>query len=111
MGRIIRLTERDLTRIVRRFINENEEEEEENYDLEMKKKLDDIFFGQDSQNIFTPSGEFGYLSQENKLDGEGEITPQQRKNRIEKVIEELEDYIDYMKTEHLGSEDSFINMF
>ena len=60
MRKTIRLTERDLTNLVKRIVREQEGEQ----DLDMQTKLDDIFFGNDSQNIFTPSGEYGYLSQE-----------------------------------------------
>ena len=63
MKRVIKLTERDLSRIVRRVVKEDEESKKE---LDMETKLDDIFFGNDSLNIFTPAGEFGYLSQEKR---------------------------------------------
>lgn len=103
MKKIIKLTERDLTRIIKRIVKENEESKQ---DLDMKSKLDDIFFGHDSLNIFTPSGEFGYLSQEKRLTKE--ITPKGRKERIQQVIDGLEEYVDYLRNEKLGEEDTWI---
>jgi type II secretory pathway component PulJ len=103
MKRVIKLTERDLSRIVRRVVKEDEESKKE---LDMETKLDDIFFGNDSLNIFTPAGEFGYLSQEKRL--KREVTPMGRKERIQQVIDGLEEYIEYLRNERLGEEDSFI---
>jgi len=104
MKKIIRLTERDLSRLIKRIVRESEEEAKQ--DLDMKSKLDDIFFGYDSANIFTPSGEFGYLSSEKRL--KKEITPKGRKERIQQVIDELESYIEYLRNEKLGEEDTWI---
>ena len=102
MRKTIRLTERDLTNLVKRIVREQEGEQ----DLDIQTKLDDIFFGNDSQNIFTPSGEYGYLSQERRLSKE--ITPKGRKERIQQVIDELESYIQYLRSEKLGQEDTWI---
>jgi hypothetical protein len=104
MKRVIKLTERDLTRLIKRIVKESEEEAKQ--ELDMKNKLDDIFFGYDSANIFTPSGEFGYLSQEKRL--KKEITPKGRKERIQQVIDGLEEYIEYLRNEKLGEEDTWI---
>jgi len=101
MKKTIRLTESNFIKIVKRIIKESDE------DLSMKEKLDDIFFGHDSSNIFTPSGELGYLSQERRL--RKKITPKGRKKRIQHVIDELESYIEYLKNEKLGEEDTWIN--
>jgi len=101
MKRVIKLTERDLTRIVKRVIKENYK-----MDLNLSDKLNDIFFGNDSQNIFTPSGEHGYLSQERRLTRK--ITPKGRKERIQQVIDELESYVQYLRNEKLGQEDTWI---
>lgn len=100
MKRINRLTERDLTRIVRKVIKEREEDTEE---ISIKEKLDDIFFGYDSSNIFTPQGEYAYGSSQRRL--KKEITPKERKRRIRNIIGELEDYIDYLKSDREGEED------
>ena len=75
-GKVISLTESDLQRIVKKVIRE---EYEEDFELPIEKKLDDIFFGSDSDNVFTPQGEFGYLSQEKRLSKQ--VTPIQRKKR------------------------------
>lgn len=94
MKRIIKLTESDLTRIVRRVINEGEgfkSNKKENADLELRRKLDAIFFGKDEYNIFSEPGEFGYLSSEHTLDRK--VSPRQRQERIRQIIDLLKSYI------------------
>ena len=101
-GKVISLTESDLQRIVKKVIRE---EYEEDFELPIEKKLDDIFFGSDSDNVFTPQGEFGYLSQEKRLSKQ--VTPIQRKKRTQQVVNQLENYISYLKS-RVGDEDVFI---
>jgi hypothetical protein len=103
MKKVIRLTERDLTRIVKRIVRENKEFKK---DLDLKTKLDNIFFGQDEGNLFSDSGEFGYLSQENRL--KKKISPKQRKERIQQVISDLESYIQYLKGDRENEENVWI---
>jgi hypothetical protein len=103
MKKIIRLTERDLSRIVNRVVKENKEFKK---DLDLKTKLDDIFFGQDEGNLFSDSGEFGYLSQENRL--KKKISPKQKKERTQQVISDLEGYIQYLKSDRENEEDVWI---
>jgi len=103
MKKIVRLTERDLTRIIKRIVIENKEFKK---DLDLKTKLDDIFFGYDEGNLFSDSGEFGYLSQENRL--KKKISPKQRKERIQQVISDLESYIQYLKSDREDEEDVWI---
>lgn len=94
MKRINKLTEADLTRIVRRVINEGEgfkSNKKENADLELRRKLDAIFFGKDEFNIFSEPGEFGYLSSEHTLDRK--VSPRQRQERIRQIIDLLKSYI------------------
>ncbi len=102
MKKVIRLTEKDLTRIVKRTIKENREHKRE---LELRKKLDDVFFGYDEANITSEPGERGYLSQEYRLSKK--ISPRQRIERINQVIEELENYISDLKYS-IGSEEEYI---
>jgi len=85
MKKVIRLTESDLTNLIKRIVNENTMEQK----LELKSKLNDMFFGNDSFNVTSEPGEFGYLSQEHRLTKK--ISPRQRVSRIEDVIEQLED--------------------
>ena len=97
MKKIIKLTESDLTRIVRRVIKENREEK-----IDLQSKLDDIFFGKDPMNITSKEGEFGYLSGEHRLSKI--VSPKQRIRRIEKVISQLEDYIQTLKNAAYGEQ-------
>jgi hypothetical protein len=98
MKKIIKLTERDLTRIVKRIVKESEFKRE----LKLRNKLNDIFFGRDESNIFSEPGEFGYLSSEHRLSKK--ISPKQRIERIQQVIEDLENYIKDLKTNLEGEE-------
>lgn len=94
MKKVTRLTEGDLTRIVRRVINEGEgfkSNKKEDADLELRRKLDAIFFGKDEYNIFSEPGEFGYLSSEHSLDRK--VSPRQRQERIRQIIDLLKSYI------------------
>ena len=105
-GKVINLTESDLRKITKQYIKEERDfSYEDDFELPIEDKLDDIFFGKDIHNIFTPSGEFGYLSQEKRLSKQ--ITPIQRKRRIQQVINQLENYISYLKS-RVGDEDVFI---
>lgn len=45
----------------------NRPDESEQKDLNIKQKLNDIFFGKDETNLFSNPNEFGYLSQEHRL--------------------------------------------
>jgi len=80
--------------------------EEESDEIPFKEKMDDILFGSDQYNVFTPSGEYGYLSQENRL--KKKVSPKQRKERIGMVISQLESYLDYLKS-RTGEEDVWID--
>jgi hypothetical protein len=94
MKRVIRLTERDLTRIVRRIVNEGDgfkSNKKEDQELEFDKKLDDIFFREDDGNLFSEPGEFGYLSSQHSLNRK--VSPRQRAERIDQVINLLKNYI------------------
>jgi len=94
MKKIIRLTEFDLTRIVRKIINEGDDfksNKKEDEDLNLRGKLDDIFFRHDEGNLFSEPGEFGYLSREHQLGKK--VSPRQRQERIRQVIKLLLDYI------------------
>ena len=75
-------------------------------EIPFKEKMDDILFGSDQYNIFTPSGEYGYLSQENRL--KKKVSSKQRKERIGMVISQLESYLDYLKS-RTGEEDVWID--
>jgi len=75
-------------------------------EIPFKEKMDDILFGSDQYNIFTPSGEYGYLSQENRL--KKKVSPKQRKERMNMVISQLESYLDYLKS-RTGEEDVWID--
>ena len=88
MKKVVKLTESDLTRIIKRVVNENREHRR---DLDLQSKLDDIFFGHDSSNLTSGQGDFGYLSQEHRLSKK--ISPKQRVERAEQVISELKRYI------------------
>jgi Rad3-related DNA helicase len=101
MKKVIRLTERDLTRLVRRVVEDSQTKK----NLNLRRKLNDIFFGRDESNIFSEPNEFGYLSSEHRLSKI--ISPKQRTERIQQVIDELEDYIRELR-DSLGSEESFI---
>jgi hypothetical protein len=101
MKRTVKLTERDLSRIVKRVIRENEESKRE---LQLKDKLDNIFFGEDESNITSEPGERGFLSKEYRLTKK--ISPKQRVQRIEGVIEDLENYINDLRSE-IGQEQEY----
>ena len=94
MKRVVRLTERDLTRIVRRIVNEGDgfkSNMKNDNELDLAKKLDDIFFREDEGNLFSEPGEFGYLSSQHSLNRK--VSPKQRAERIDQVIKSLKDYI------------------
>ena len=94
MKRVVRLTERDLTRIVRRIVNEGDvfkSNKKEDKELEFDRKLDDIFFREDKENFFSEPGEFGYLSSQHSLSKK--VSPRQRAERIDQVINLLKNYI------------------
>ena len=94
MKKVIRLTESDLTRIVKRVINEGEgfkSNKKEDTELDLRRKLNAIFFGKDENNLFSGSGEFGYLSSEHTLDRK--VSPKQRQERIRQIIDLLKSYI------------------
>ena len=94
MKRVVRLTERDLTRIVRRIVNEGDgfkSNKKEDKELEFDRKLDDIFFREDEGNLFSEPGEFGYLSSQHSLNRK--VSPRQRAERIDQVINLLKNYI------------------
>ena len=94
MKRVVRLTERDLTRIVRRIVNEGDgfkSNKKEDKELEFDRKLDDIFFREDKENLFSEPGEFGYLSSQHSLNRK--VSPKQRAERIDQVIKLLKNYI------------------
>jgi hypothetical protein len=96
-----RLTEKDLSRIVKRVISEQENHKR---DLKLRDKLNNVFFGYDESNITSDQGQRGYLSQEYRLSKE--ISPKQRVERIQQVIKDLKDYIsdlEYM----IGSEEEY----
>lgn len=103
MKKIVRLTESELTNIIKRIVLEGEREHKR--ELALKDKLDDIFFQEDTQNLFSEPGERGYLSREHRLGKK--ISPKQRKERIEQVIEELENYIRDLK-DSIGEEETFM---
>ena len=88
-----RLTERDLSRIVRRVIREGIKSNKR--ELDMERKLDDIFFRTDDSNIFSEPGEWGYLSSQHSL--KKKVSPRQRIERIQQVIDGLKDYIKYLE--------------
>ena len=100
MKKIVRLTESDLTRIVKILVEESKYKKE----LKLKQKLDNIFFGKDDYNVTSDEGQRGYLSQEYRLSKE--ISPRQRMDRIQQVIDELENYIEDLKYS-LRSEEIF----
>ena len=94
MRRTVRLTEKDLTRIVRRVIIEGDgfkSNKKEDQELEFDRKLDDIFFREDKENLFSEPGEFGYLSSQHSLNRK--VSPKQRAERIDQVINLLKNYI------------------
>ena len=104
MKKRVRLTESELTRLIKNIILEGEREHKR--ELELKDRLDDIFFGHDEHNLFSDSGDFGYLSGEHRL--QKKISPRQRKERIEQVIEELESYLSELKN-RIGEEETFMS--
>jgi len=94
MRRTVRLTEKDLTRIVKRVIIEGDgfkSNKKEDQELEFDRKLDDIFFREDKENLFSEPGEFGYLSSQHSLNRK--VSPRQRAERIDQVINLLKNYI------------------
>jgi len=94
MKKVIRLTERDLTRIVRRIVNEGDgfkSNKKEDQELDFAKKLDDIFFREDEGNLFSEPGQFGYLSSQHSLSKK--VSPKQRAERIDQVIRSLTNYV------------------
>lgn len=104
----IRLTEKDLMKIVQRIISEQDDSEMNRKDekqLNLQQKLDSIFFGRDEMNISSEEGEFGYLSGEHRLSKK--ISPKQRMKRIQNVIDQLKDYISYLEYAK-GSEESYV---
>jgi hypothetical protein len=96
-----RLTERDLSRIVKRVISEQENHKR---DLKLRDKLNNVFFGYDESNITSDQGQRGYLSQEYRLSKE--ISPKQRVERIQQVIKDLKDYISDLQ-DMIGSEEEY----
>lgn len=102
MKKVIKLTESDLTRIVKMVLKENRPYKRE---LKLRNKLNNIFFGSDEYNITSDEGQRGYLSQDYRLNKE--ISPRQRTERIQQVIDELEDYIQELKYS-IDSESAFI---
>ena len=56
-------------------------------------------------NLFSEPGEYGYLSSEHRLNKD--ISPKQRIERMQQVIEDLEDYIKDLKYD-MSSEESYI---
>ena len=104
MKRVVRLTERDLTRIVRRIVNEGDgfkSNKKEDKELEFDRKLDDIFFREDEGNLFSEPGEFGYLSSQHSLSKK--VSPRQRAERIDQVINLLKNYIRDLEGSKQGS--------
>jgi hypothetical protein len=101
MRKKIRLTERNLSKIVKRVVLEAKEHKRE---LELRNKLDDIFFGYDESNITSDQGERGYLSKEYRL--KRNISPKQRVERIQQVISDLENYVNDLKQE-IGAEEEY----
>ncbi len=94
MKRVVRLTERDLTRIVRRIVNEGDgfkSNMKKDDELDFAKKMDDIFFREDKGNLFSEPGQFGYLSSQHSLSKK--VSPKQRAERIDQVINLLKNYI------------------
>lgn len=105
MKRIVKLTESDLTRIVKRVMNEGEgfrSNKKEDTELNLRDKLNDIFFRRDEGNIFSEPGEFGYLSREHQLSRK--VSPRQRQERIRQVINLLKDYISDLENEATESD-------
>lgn len=96
-----RLTEKDLSRIVKRVISEQENHKK---DLKLRDKLNNVFFGYDESNITSDQGQRGYLSQEYRLSKQ--ISPKQRVERIQQVIEDLKDYISDLES-MIGSEEEY----
>jgi hypothetical protein len=63
----------------------------EDEELELAKKLDDIFFREDEGNLFSEPGEWGYLSSQHSLSKK--VSPKQRAERIDQVIRSLTNYV------------------
>jgi hypothetical protein len=105
MRQVIKLTERDLQRIVKRVINEDMDSSGLK-DINLKEKLDQIFFGKDEMNIFSDSDDFGYLSRENRLSKK--VSPRQRIERIKQIKKALQDYVDYLEM-HIGDETPYLD--
>jgi len=102
MKKVIKLTESDLSRIIKRVINEGNEYKRE---LNLRNKLNDVFFGSDESNITSDQGQRGYLSQEYRLSKQ--ISPRQRIERIQQVIDDLKKYISDLE-DMIGSEAEYI---
>ena len=100
--KVVKLTESELNRIIKRVIKEGSHKRE----LNLRKKLDDIFFRRDEQNIFSDEGELGYLSSEHRLGKK--ISPKQRVERIQQVIGDLKEYIRDLEWA-MRSEEGFVN--
>ena len=104
MKRVVRLTERDLTRIVRRIVNEGDgfkSNKKEDKELEFDRKLDDIFFREDEGNLFSEPGQWGYLSSQHSLSKK--VSPKQRAERIEQVQNLLRNYIRDLENNKQGA--------
>jgi hypothetical protein len=104
MKKVIRLTERDLTRIVRRIVYDGygfKANNTEDKELDFDKKLDDIFFREDEGNLFSEPGQFGYLSSQHSLSKK--VSPRQRAERIDQVINLLKNYIRDLEGSKQGS--------
>ena len=100
-GRVINLTESDLRRIVKENERKFKSNKKQDDELNLQQVLNSIFFGNDKYNLFSDSGEFGYLSSEHSL--QKKISPRQRQERIYQVIDLLEDYIELLKSDAKGT--------
>ena len=102
MKKIVRLTESDLYNIVKKVLSENKSHMRE---LGLRNKLNQIFFGPDEGNLTSGEGEKGYLSSDWRLDKK--ISPRHRIERLNQVIDELENYLEGLKAART-SEESFL---
>jgi len=95
------IKESNLSRIIRRAINEGGEfktNKKEDFELDLERKLDDIFFRYDEGNLFSDKGDWGYLSSQHSL--QKKVSPRQRLERVLQVKRLLENYIktlDYLR--------------
>jgi len=62
----------------------------ENFKMDLKSKLDDALYGWDSEN-----SDFGYLHREKIL--QGKVSPKQMVDRISKVINDLNTYVEELE--------------